>query len=74
MKKDILVVLNTNELSIAPNVGAISTYLNKIISLPVYNRFHENVEKFLKMSPILYLYSLNILNVFIGKRGSDGCE
>jgi len=48
LKKDILVVLNTNELSIAPNVGAISNYLNKIISLPVYNRFHENVENFLR--------------------------
>jgi len=48
LKKDILVVLNTNELSIAPNVGAISNYLNKIISLPVYNRFHDNVEKFLR--------------------------
>ncbi len=47
LKKDILVVLNTNELSIAPNVGAISNYLNKIISLPVYNRFHDNLEKFL---------------------------
>jgi 1-deoxy-D-xylulose-5-phosphate synthase len=48
LKKDILVILNTNELSIAPNVGAISNYLNKIISLPVYNRFHQNVENFLK--------------------------
>ncbi len=47
LKKDILVVLNTNELSIAPNVGAISNYLNKIISLPAYNRFHSNVESFL---------------------------
>jgi len=47
LKKDILVVLNTNELSISPNVGAISNYLNKIISLPVYNRFHHNVENFL---------------------------
>jgi 1-deoxy-D-xylulose-5-phosphate synthase len=46
MKKDILVVLNTNELSIAPNVGAVSTYLNKIISLPIYNRFHESLETF----------------------------
>ncbi|MFA6384482.1 MAG: 1-deoxy-D-xylulose-5-phosphate synthase N-terminal domain-containing protein, partial [Candidatus Omnitrophota bacterium] len=36
LKKDIMVVLNTNELSIAPNVGAISTYLNKLISLPIY--------------------------------------
>ncbi|MFA5096587.1 MAG: 1-deoxy-D-xylulose-5-phosphate synthase N-terminal domain-containing protein, partial [Candidatus Omnitrophota bacterium] len=48
LKKDILVILNTNELSISPNVGAISNYLNKIISLPVYNRFKESLEKFLK--------------------------
>lgn len=48
LKKDMLVILNTNELSIAPNVGAISNYLNKIISMPVYNHFRENVEKFLK--------------------------
>ncbi|MFH0762340.1 MAG: 1-deoxy-D-xylulose-5-phosphate synthase [Candidatus Omnitrophota bacterium] len=47
-KKDILVVLNTNELSIAPNVGAISIYLNKIISLPIYNRFRQSLEGFVK--------------------------
>ncbi len=47
LKKDILVILNTNELSIAPNVGAISNYLNKIISLPVYNRFRESLLNFL---------------------------
>jgi len=48
LKKNMLVVLNTNELSIAPNVGAMSTYLNKIISLPIYNRFRENLEKFFR--------------------------
>lgn len=48
LKKDMLVVLNTNELSIAPNVGAISTYLNKIISLPIYNRFRSSLENILK--------------------------
>ncbi|MDP2905040.1 MAG: 1-deoxy-D-xylulose-5-phosphate synthase [Candidatus Omnitrophota bacterium] len=48
LKKDILVILNTNELSIAANTGAISTYLNKIISLPIYNRFHDSLENFIK--------------------------
>ncbi|KPK98504.1 MAG: 1-deoxy-D-xylulose-5-phosphate synthase [Omnitrophica WOR_2 bacterium SM23_72] len=48
LKKDILVILNTNELSIAPNAGAISTYLNKIISLPIYNRFKSSLESFVK--------------------------
>ncbi|MFH1640526.1 MAG: 1-deoxy-D-xylulose-5-phosphate synthase [Candidatus Omnitrophota bacterium] len=48
LKKDILIVLNTNELSIAPNVGALSTYLNKIISLPLYNRFKDSLDNFVK--------------------------
>ena len=48
LKKNILVVLNTNELSIAPNVGALSTYLNKLISLPIYNRFKGALENFAK--------------------------
>src|SRR3989338_6434361 len=48
LKKDILVILNTNELSIATNVGALSTYLNKLISLPIYNRFRASLEHFVK--------------------------
>ncbi|MDD4980418.1 MAG: 1-deoxy-D-xylulose-5-phosphate synthase [Candidatus Omnitrophica bacterium] len=48
LKKDITVILNTNELSIAPNVGALSTYLNKLISLPIYNRFKSSLEGFAK--------------------------
>jgi 1-deoxy-D-xylulose-5-phosphate synthase len=47
-KCDLLVILNTNELSIAPNVGALSTYLNKIISLPIYNRFKSSLDSFVK--------------------------
>ncbi|RKY31519.1 MAG: 1-deoxy-D-xylulose-5-phosphate synthase [Candidatus Omnitrophota bacterium] len=47
-KKDILIILNTNEMSIAPNAGALSIYLNKIISLPIYNRFRSSLESFVK--------------------------
>ncbi len=36
---DFIVVLNDNKMSIAPNVGAISRYLNSIISGEPYNRF-----------------------------------
>lgn len=46
LKKDLVVILNTNELSIAPNVGALSTYLNKLISLPIYNRFKNSLDGF----------------------------
>ncbi|MDD5044892.1 MAG: 1-deoxy-D-xylulose-5-phosphate synthase [Candidatus Omnitrophica bacterium] len=46
--EDITIILNTNELSISPNAGAISTYLNKLISLPIYNRFRSSLENFMK--------------------------
>ncbi|MCM8757549.1 MAG: 1-deoxy-D-xylulose-5-phosphate synthase [Candidatus Omnitrophica bacterium] len=48
LRKDLLVILNTNELSITSNVGALSTYINKIISLPIYNRFRQSLEQFIK--------------------------
>lgn len=48
LNKDILVILNTNEMSIAPSVGALSNYLNKIISKPIYNRFREAFQNFVK--------------------------
>ena len=48
LKPNLLVILNTNEMSIAPNAGALSIYLNKIISLPIYNRFRAAVENLLK--------------------------
>ncbi len=37
-KRDLIVVLNDNTMSIAPNVGALSRYLNKLIAAPAYNR------------------------------------
>lgn len=45
---NILVILNSNDMAIAPSVGALSTYLNKIISKPVYNRFKEARDEFLR--------------------------
>ncbi|MFQ5680514.1 MAG: 1-deoxy-D-xylulose-5-phosphate synthase [Candidatus Omnitrophota bacterium] len=47
LQKDLLVVFNTNEMSIAPSVGALSNYLNKIISLPIYNRFRDALQEFM---------------------------
>ncbi|MFN0158858.1 MAG: 1-deoxy-D-xylulose-5-phosphate synthase [Bacteroidota bacterium] len=43
LKKDMIVVLNDNNMSIAPNVWAISNYFTQIISNPSYNRFKSNV-------------------------------
>jgi 1-deoxy-D-xylulose-5-phosphate synthase len=43
-----LVVLNDNEWSIDKNVGAIATYLNKIVTSPSYDHLHERAGKFVE--------------------------
>lgn len=53
LRKDLLIVLNDNEMSISPNVGAISRYLNQIITAPFYNRLRSRVEEQLKNFPRL---------------------
>jgi 1-deoxy-D-xylulose-5-phosphate synthase len=49
--RQLIVILNDNEWSIARNVGAMSKYLTELITNPVYNRLHEDLESFLKMVP-----------------------
>jgi len=49
--KRLIVVLNDNEWSIAKNVGAIATYLNKLSTSPTYNRLHHDLDSFLKKIP-----------------------
>jgi len=49
--KNLIVILNDNKWSIAPNVGAIHTYLNELITNPVYNRLHNDFEDFLEAVP-----------------------
>lgn len=53
MKHPLLVILNDNEMSIAKNVGAISKYLNRIITAPLYNRVRAQVESQLERVPRL---------------------
>ncbi len=50
-KKDMIVVLNDNELSISKSVGALSKYLNRIIAAPAYNKIRLDVEKLVKRIP-----------------------
>jgi 1-deoxy-D-xylulose-5-phosphate synthase len=43
-----LVVLNDNEWSIDKNVGAIASYLNKIVTNPKYDHLHDQAAKFVE--------------------------
>ncbi|MFH1897672.1 MAG: 1-deoxy-D-xylulose-5-phosphate synthase [Candidatus Desantisbacteria bacterium] len=49
--KDILIILNSNEMSISPTVGALAKYLNKILTAPIYNRFRKDVQELLTKVP-----------------------
>ena len=42
-RRNIVVVLNDNRMSISPNVGAMSRYLNQIITAPLYNRIKRDI-------------------------------
>ncbi len=46
--KRLIVILNDNEWSIAKNVGAISEYLNRIVTHPRYQAAHQKLEQMIK--------------------------
>ena len=51
LKKDMVVILNENKMSISRNVGALSQYLTRLISAPVYRRFEADVYELLGKFP-----------------------
>ena len=51
INRDLIVVLNDNEMSISPNVGALSSYLNRLMTGEFVNRFREEMMAFLDTIP-----------------------
>ncbi|MBI5522666.1 MAG: 1-deoxy-D-xylulose-5-phosphate synthase [Desulfarculus sp.] len=51
LDEDIIVVLNDNGMSIAPNVGALSKFMSRALSGKAYLTFRKDVERFLKGIP-----------------------
>jgi 1-deoxy-D-xylulose-5-phosphate synthase len=49
--RDLIVVLNDNEMSISPNVGALSSYLNRLMTGHFVNRFRDDMKGFLETVP-----------------------
>ena len=43
LKSPMIVILNDNEMSISPNVGALNTYLTKIVTNPIYNQIRTEI-------------------------------
>lgn len=49
--RDLIVILNDNEMSISPNVGALSSYLNRLMTGQFVNRFRDDFKAFLETLP-----------------------
>jgi 1-deoxy-D-xylulose-5-phosphate synthase len=52
-KKNLIVILNDNEMSISPNVGAVNAFLSKKMSSPFVSRMQEDVKKVLSKIPVI---------------------
>jgi 1-deoxy-D-xylulose-5-phosphate synthase len=50
-RKNLIIILNDNEMCISPNVGALSSYLNRIMTGQTVNRIKAEVKTFLKSVP-----------------------
>ena len=51
LKKDLIVILNDNEMSISPNVGALSSFLSRKLTGPVARRLKRELESFVSHLP-----------------------
>ena len=53
LKSDIIVILNDNEMSISKNIGALSSYLNRIMTGEFVTKTREEIKSMLKNLPAL---------------------
>ncbi|HTL71144.1 MAG TPA: 1-deoxy-D-xylulose-5-phosphate synthase, partial [Candidatus Eisenbacteria bacterium] len=51
LKDDLIVILNDNEMSISPTVGAFNRYLNRLISDPLYNHLRRDAVEMMRKIP-----------------------
>lgn len=62
--KQLIIILNDNEMSISKNSGAFSDYFNKLITSPFYNRFKNRTGSFVKKIPLIGKFIVNIIDKF----------
>jgi 1-deoxy-D-xylulose-5-phosphate synthase len=51
LKKNLVVILNDNEMSISPNVGALSSYLSRLMTGNFYTKLRQETKNFLQGIP-----------------------
>ena len=60
-KKNFIVVLNDNKMSISHNVGAISRYLTYVRIRPSYMKMKSKIERLLSKIPVFGKHSINLI-------------
>ena len=58
--RDVIVVLNDNEMSISRNVGAIHKYLTRIVTNPLYNKLRDQVKDLLHKSETMESFAIKL--------------
>jgi len=64
LKKDIIIVLNDNGMSISRNVGALSTYLSQLRLNPRYMRVKEEIKDIIESVPVVGLPTDRLISSF----------
>ena len=59
-EKNMIIVLNDNEMSISPNVGALSSYLNRLMTGHAVTKLRANTKKLLKKIPGIGNYMVRL--------------
>jgi 1-deoxy-D-xylulose-5-phosphate synthase len=59
-EKNMIIVLNDNEMSISPNVGALSSYLNRLMTGHAVTKLRANTKKLLKKIPGIGKYMVRL--------------
>jgi 1-deoxy-D-xylulose-5-phosphate synthase len=52
-KKNLIVILNDNEMSISPNVGAVNAFLSRKMSSPFLTRIHDDLKSVISKIPVV---------------------
>jgi len=64
LKRDLIVILNDNEMSISGNVGALSAYLSRVLTGQVYSRFRKDTKSVLEPIPGIGEHMLKTISRF----------
>lgn len=68
--KNLIVVLNDNEMSISKNVGAVSSFLNSVVNSSSYQKIKGDIKNMISSLPLQKRFNIDFLNLIEKARQS----